>query len=126
MRRILITLICVSLLALALVGAWAFVRTAPKAERQRPPKMAALVDVQPLTKTNETVVLALTGVVGPAQDVMLRARVGGEIVAIAPGFVDGGSLARGAPVFPAIHSVQENLSPSSVLIRPAKVSEISD
>ncbi len=94
MRKRLITLTCLILLAVAIAGAVVLVRTAPKAERKRPPRMAALVEVQSLVKTNETVVLELAGVVGPDRDVMVRARVAGEVVAMDPGFVDGGLLVK--------------------------------
>jgi len=90
MRKLLIALICLALLALAIAGAVAFVKTAPKAEKKRPPKTAPLVETQPLERVDETVVLQLTGTVVPAEEIQLRARVGGEIISMAGGFIDGG------------------------------------
>ncbi len=98
MRKIIIALICLALLALAIAGAVVFVKTAPKAKKERPPKTAPLVETQPLVRTNETVVLHLTGTVIPAEAIQLRARVGGEIVSLAPGFIDGGLLKKGDEV----------------------------
>jgi RND family efflux transporter MFP subunit len=95
MRKLIITLACISLIAVAVIGAVLFIKTAPKAERKRPPKIAPLVETQHLKASNQTVVLKLTGTVVPAEDIVLRARVGGEIVAIAPDFIDGGRLDEG-------------------------------
>jgi RND family efflux transporter MFP subunit len=60
--------------------------------------MAALVETQPLEQTDETVVLQLTGTVMPAEEIMLRARVGGEIVSMAPDFIEGGLIGKGAEI----------------------------
>ena len=98
MRKTISAIISLGLLAIAIVGAVVFVKTAPKAEKKRPPKTAPLVETQPLERTAETVVLHLTGTVVPAEAVQLRARVGGEIVALAPGFIDGGLLDKGAEI----------------------------
>jgi len=53
-----------------------------------------LVETQALKLTNETVVLELTGTVVPSEAITLNARVSGEIVAMAPGFIDGGLLKK--------------------------------
>jgi RND family efflux transporter MFP subunit len=98
MRKTLTAFICLVLLAGAIFGAVAFVKTAPEAEKMRPPKMAALVETQPLEQTDETVVLQLTGTVMPAEEIMLRARVGGEIVSMAPDFIEGGLIGKGAEI----------------------------
>jgi len=94
MRKVIIALISLGLLAIAIVGYIAFVKTAPKAQKKRPPKMAPRVETQPLVPTNTTVVLELAGTVVPAEEVMLRARVSGEIVSMADGFIDGGLLKK--------------------------------
>jgi RND family efflux transporter MFP subunit len=79
----------------AVLAAAILVVTKPEAAKTKPPKRAELVIVQPLKRTDETVVLQLTGTVTPAKHVMLRSRVSGEIVDVAPGFIDGGLLAEG-------------------------------
>ena len=98
MRKTVIAIISLGLLAFAIIGAVVFVKTAPKAERKQPPKMAPLVDTQPLERTDETVVLHLTGTVMPAEEVLLRARVGGEVVKTAPEFLEGGLFSRGTHI----------------------------
>jgi RND family efflux transporter MFP subunit len=84
-----------SLIAGAIVVAIVLVATKPKAEKVPPPKRIELVNVQPLERSDETVVLRLTGIVTPAKKVMLRSRVSGEVVGMASGFIDGGLLAGG-------------------------------
>lgn len=98
MRRTMIALICGGLLAAALIVQMIMIKTAPKAEKKSPPKMAALVDTLPLNTTDETVVLHLTGTVIPAEEVLLRARVGGEIAETAPEFLEGGLFAKDAQI----------------------------
>jgi RND family efflux transporter MFP subunit len=89
-------IISISLIGLAAVIAGVLVATAPKAEKKQPPKMAPLVETVRLQKADRTVHLELTGTVMPAEEVRLRARVSGEVVSIAPGFVDGGLLEKEA------------------------------
>ena len=84
-----------SLIAGAIVVAIVLVSTRPRAEKVPPPKRTELVKIQPLQQTDETVVLRLTGTVTPAKHVMLRSRVSGEVIGMAPGFIDGGLLTEG-------------------------------
>jgi RND family efflux transporter MFP subunit len=98
MRKTITALTCIGLLIVALAGAIIFVKTAPKAQKRRPPKMAPTVETQPLTPTRATVVLELAGTVVPAEEVLLRSRVGGEIISMAKGFIDGGLLQKGDEV----------------------------
>jgi RND family efflux transporter MFP subunit len=84
--------VSIGLIAVAVLIAIVLVKTTPKAEKKQPPKRAELVDVQQLKLSDETVVLRLTGTVTPAKQVRLRARVSGEVVEMAPGFIDGGLL----------------------------------
>ncbi len=95
MSKTLKLLICVALVMVALVIALGLILTAPKAEKKPPPKTAALVETMSLSNSNETVVLELTGTVAPAEEIVLRARVGGEVVGINENFVDGGFLQEG-------------------------------
>jgi RND family efflux transporter MFP subunit len=94
MRKSIIATICIILLAGALIANIIIVKTAPKAEKKRPPKTAALVETQLLEASNETVLLELTGTVIPAEEVMLRAQVSGEIISMNPDFIEGGMLAK--------------------------------
>jgi RND family efflux transporter MFP subunit len=98
MRKTTIVFISLALLVISIAIAFALIKTAPEAEKKQPPKMAALVETLPLAATDETVVVELTGTVVPDEEVILRARVGGEIVATAPEFLEGGLFKKGEPV----------------------------
>jgi len=71
------------------------IKTAPKAEKKRPQKQAALVNTIPLKSGTETVILKLTGTVIPSQEIHLRARVSGEVINLNPEFMEGGLLQKG-------------------------------
>ena len=88
-------IVSLSLILGAVAVAIILIATKPEAAKTPPTKRAELVHVQPLERTDETVVLRLTGTVTPARHVMLRSRVSGEVVGMAPGFIDGGLLAEG-------------------------------
>ena len=90
--------VSIGLIAVALLMAAILVKTKPTAEKKPPQKRAELVDVQSLKLTDETVVLHLTGTVTPAKQVRFRARVSGEVIAIDPGFIDGGLIAQDAAI----------------------------
>jgi len=79
----------------ALWISYLLLKTAPKAEKKRPQKQATLVDTIPLKARTETVILKLTGTVIPAEEILLRARVSGEVVKIHPEFMEGGLLQKG-------------------------------
>ncbi len=98
MRKGIIAIISVVLILGALGISWVLVATAPKATKTKPPRMAVLVKTQELRKGQETVVLELTGSVVPSEEVLLRTRVGGEIISLAPDFIDGGLLAKGVEI----------------------------
>lgn len=95
-KMILLTLLCLALIGLGLLGTVLFIKTAPKAEKKRPPKSATLVETVPLKQSDETVVLHLAGTLIPAQEIMLRPRVGGEILSVHPDFIEGGLLPQGS------------------------------
>lgn len=95
MRKSLIPAISLALPAIAIVAAVIMVKTAPKAEKKLPPKAAALVDTMVLQTSDETVILELTGTIVPSEQIVLRSRVGGEVVSIAPNFIEGGFLKEG-------------------------------
>jgi RND family efflux transporter MFP subunit len=98
MRKFIIAAICIILLATAIAANIIIVMTAPKAEKKRPPKITALVETQTLEASNETVLLELTGTVTPAEEVMLRAQVAGEIISMDPDFIEGGMLGKDADI----------------------------
>lgn len=86
--------VSLGLVVVAVLVAFVLVKTAPEAEKVRPPKRAELVDVQRLVRVDEAVVLQVTGTVTPATTVRLRARVSGEVIQMSPEFIDGGLLKK--------------------------------
>jgi RND family efflux transporter MFP subunit len=98
MRKKNIVILCSALVLMAVAINILIVKTAPRAERKRPPKTAPLVETQRLEATDHTVVLQLTGTVVPAEETVVRARVSGEVVSIAPDFVEGGLIAKGSDI----------------------------
>lgn len=88
-------------LAIALAGAaaiWVIFRTEPVATRGGATKETAmLVEVTAAEAGTFRPTFVATGTVRPAREVMLRPRVEGEVVALAPGFVPGGVIPKGDP-----------------------------
>ena len=95
MKKRTIFLLSLAILIGAFFLAVLFVKTAPKAKRVPPQKTAEPVEVLSLQKTDETVVLHLSGTVRPAEQVTLLPQVSGEVISISDSFVDGGSAQKG-------------------------------
>jgi RND family efflux transporter MFP subunit len=95
MRKPTIAIICIAIVLTAITANIIIVKTAPKAERKTPPRMAPLVETQKLVPANQTVVLELTGTVIPAEEISLLAQVGGEVISMSPDFMEGGILSKG-------------------------------
>lgn len=92
-----------TVLALAILGgagaiAVGWLTNRPRARRRRPEAQTTLVEVTAVERQTETVVIRAMGTVVPAREVRLAARVGGEIVEVAPGFVPGGRFEGGATI----------------------------
>lgn len=98
MRKIIIAVISIILVTAAALIALVLIITGPRAERITPPKSAPLVDTLPLKAADQAVQLHLTGTVTPAESIRLQARVTGEVVYLAPGFIDGGLIPAGEPI----------------------------
>ncbi|MCF7847715.1 MAG: efflux RND transporter periplasmic adaptor subunit [Kiritimatiellales bacterium] len=71
------------------------ITTTKKPQKKRPQKTAYTVAVQPLKAGSQAVKLKATGTVAPAVEIALRTRVAGEIVEVAPEFIDGGAFQQG-------------------------------
>ncbi|MEI6890545.1 MAG: efflux RND transporter periplasmic adaptor subunit [Pontiella sp.] len=69
--------------------------TTKKPEKRPPQRTAYAVDVTVLQAGQQTVQLQVTGTVTPAIHITLRSRVAGEILEVAPEFIDGGSFKQG-------------------------------
>lgn len=91
-----IILISVTILAVAAIITSFIFFTEPTAQSEGASKqMAMLVQISPAEEGNFSPVLVATGTVEPVDDVIISARVSGEVVRRAPGFVPGGSVKEG-------------------------------
>ncbi len=86
------------LLVLAMIIGQIIVKTTKKPEKKQPQRTAYAVEVAPLKADSQTVKLKATGTVTPALEITLRARVAGEIVEVAPEFIDGGTFLQGEQI----------------------------
>lgn len=82
-------------LAAALAGAAALVKTAPKTQRQLPPPQARLVETLPVALGSHATVVSAMGTVLAAQQSTLAPQVNGVVAELAPQLLPGGLFARG-------------------------------
>lgn len=89
--------------AIILVGAGAAyqyqMKTSPRAGRQKPPTQARLVQVVPVQKDDAVATVTAMGPATPAQEVVLRPQVSGQIVEISPRVVPGAYVEAGQMLF---------------------------
>jgi len=85
----------VAILAAAVGVAWYWLTNRPQAQRRKPQRQAVLVEVQRVAPRRHQVTVRAMGVVIPSRSTPLSARVGGQVVAVAPPFVPGGRFAEG-------------------------------
>lgn len=88
----------VVLIASALLVGVILVKTAKKPEKKKKPRTAYVVEVVPLKAGTQAVKLRAMGTVMPAREVTLRAQVSGEVVEVAPEFIEGGFFKKGERV----------------------------
>ena len=86
------------MLAAAGYVAWYWMNHRPTAERHPRPKIAALVEVEPLASTTHRVIVRGMGPVVPARSIQLAARLSGDVISVAPEFVPGGFFQAGEEV----------------------------
>lgn len=72
-----------------------FKATAPTIERVAPHRSATVVQVQTVREGETRTVVTAMGTVVPSRQVTLKARVSGEVQAVASEFVPGGRMAKG-------------------------------
>lgn len=80
-------------------GGWAtkqLIESGPQAKRRPPTRRARLVEVVRARRDSHTTSVQAMGVVRPAREVVLKARVEGEILEVARRFVPGARIAAGA------------------------------
>jgi RND family efflux transporter MFP subunit len=87
------------ILVLIVIGAGAvaaayFKKTAPRTKRQPHVAMAPLVETMVLKSDTRTVTVSAMGVVVPAEEMTLKSRVSGQVVALHPEFTVGGLLKK--------------------------------
>jgi RND family efflux transporter MFP subunit len=85
------------LVVLAVAGVLSVVllETRPKASRNRAVREARLVEVAPVRLESRPATVEAMGTVGPAREVLLRPRVAGEVIELAPELIPGGRFKRG-------------------------------
>jgi RND family efflux transporter MFP subunit len=98
-RRLIINIgLSLAVIVTGIIGATYITKTAPKARRQAPTKIAPLVEVVRIQPGIHTVAIQAMGTVVPAREIVLESRVSGEIVALHPQFTVGGFLKEGSEV----------------------------
>jgi RND family efflux transporter MFP subunit len=95
MKKTPVVLLSIGILLGAIIGAKIFIKTAPKARQKPLVKTAEPVQVLSVKKSEETVVLHLSGTVRPAEQIVLLPQVSGEIISVSDSFVDGGHVQKG-------------------------------
>jgi RND family efflux transporter MFP subunit len=94
-RRVRAALLPVAVLLACLGLAFVMLETGPVAERKPRPRLAHLVEVEPVETTRERVRIQAMGTVVPARQIVLQPQVSGRIVEVDPEFVPGGRFAAG-------------------------------
>jgi RND family efflux transporter MFP subunit len=98
-RRLLINIgLSLAVIVAGIIGADYITKTAPKARRRPPAKIAPLVEVARIQPGIHNVAVQAMGTVVPAREIVLESRVSGEIVALHPQFTVGGFLEKGSEV----------------------------
>jgi RND family efflux transporter MFP subunit len=90
------TLISLLIVLTGIALIWLIFKTEPTATRKNPARETAmLVDVQPAQQGNFSPVIEVMGQVMPAQEIMLRSRVGGEVLEQSDSFTPGHRVSKG-------------------------------
>ena len=91
-------LAAVAIVGVGIAGATYLQKSAARPQKRAPAKWVPVVETQPLQHTSHGVTVSAMGTVIPAQTVLLKSRVSGQVVAINPEFADGGFLKQGSVV----------------------------
>jgi RND family efflux transporter MFP subunit len=98
-RRLLLNIILsLMVITAGIAGAAYITKSAPKARKRPPTRMAPLVQVINVNPDNHGVTVLAMGTAIPAREITLEARVAGEIVFINPEFIEGGFLEKGSEI----------------------------
>jgi RND family efflux transporter MFP subunit len=93
--RKLTAVLSLAIITAGALGAYTFIRTAPKSQKRPPRQLAPLVSVQKVYPGTRQVVIQAMGSVVPERDLTLKSRVAGEIVHLHPEFTEGGIIGKG-------------------------------
>jgi RND family efflux transporter MFP subunit len=88
-------LLVVIVIGAGVAAAAYFKKTAPRTQRRPRVPMAPLVETTVLTSGPHAVTVSAMGVVVPAEEMTLKSRVSGQVVALQPEFTVGGLLKKG-------------------------------
>jgi len=94
-KRLLRLAVALLIVGAGVAGGAYLKNTAPKTKKRPPNRYIPVVQIEPLRSTRHQVVIKATGTVIPARQVVLEARVSGQIVRVHPEFSEGGLLRRG-------------------------------
>ena len=94
-NRLFRLLVALAIIGVGVVGAAYLQKTAPQTKKRPPAKWVPLVQVAPLQPTRHQVVVTAMGTVIPARQIVLKSRVGGQILSVHPEFAEGGFLHKG-------------------------------
>lgn len=86
------------IIILAAVGAYATVKTAPRASKRPPVNVAPSVETTTLIMENRRIWVPVMGTVKAARQISLEARVSGEVDAVSSSFVPGGFFSAGEEI----------------------------
>lgn len=95
LRAVFSFVIALALLIFGVLALIAFVLTKPAPEKKQEATLVPTVRVQPIEPGSHQVEIETQGVVGSVHEVALAAEVGGRVMLRAPGFIEGGSVAKG-------------------------------
>ena len=98
-RRLFINIFLSLLVIIAGIAGAAYIsKSTPKARKRPPTQMTPLVQVISVNPDNHGVTISAMGTVIPAREIILEARVAGEIVAIHPEFTVGGFVEKDSEI----------------------------
>ena len=95
MRKVLLVLVPIVLLAAGAVGASYLIRTKPRVEPSPPTERVWTVDAVAVRLTDEQPEIQLFGKIFAAREIQLRALVPGQVAELHPNLVEGGLVRRG-------------------------------
>lgn len=94
-QRLLAVGLIVLLLAFGFMVSRYLMKTKPQAKRKAPKKMETLVQVVEVLPGTVTVLIKAQGRIVPASEIILQARVSGQVVYLHPDFIPGGIIGQG-------------------------------